>query len=269
MSNAGLTAGRVGSEAPWPVIHTVEVDTIGLRSCWRTRGVDLVRVDNFRPLPNLPRRVPRNAVRPTRFVGAPYPARARLRLARSGALACRPRSHRPHPYGDGRFGKTAEYVAGRAAVPDLQARPLGTRPFCRVPRNRRWSLSPRRLPHRHPRSAKRGFVGHIRPPGPSFTDHTPSRRCLSSSCLFVVPSPANRTTASRVGTRQRRSRPPRACPQAGDGRQRNPGGSVVPPTRPPPRAWGRASRWTARKALDLCSNGLRPESGTARQAAGA
>jgi hypothetical protein len=44
------------SERTQPVIHTVEVDTIVIRSFRDSRHVDLERVDNFRPPQNPPRR---------------------------------------------------------------------------------------------------------------------------------------------------------------------------------------------------------------------
>src|SRR5688500_8799884 len=68
------------------VIHTVEVDTIVIGSCWDTHHVDLVRVDNFRPLADRPRRVPRNAGRnqnPFRWRAVPGSGRTATRTIRA------------------------------------------------------------------------------------------------------------------------------------------------------------------------------------------
>jgi hypothetical protein len=162
---------------------------------------------------------------------------------------CRSRSHRPHTYGDDRVGRTTEitWLVGRPSPTWRHAR-SGRDRSCQLPRNRRWPLS---APDRHAgvQDQQSRDVTAIFGRDIPVSAITRPRQCLSSSCLSVaIPSQANRTTASRVGTRQRRSRPRRACPQDGDGRQRNPGGSVVPPTRPPPHAPSRASRWTSREA---------------------
>jgi hypothetical protein len=69
---------------PSQVIHTVEIDTIVIGSSMETHHVDLVRVDNFRPLPEpaSARSAERGLVR-TGFVGAPSPARAEPRRAQA------------------------------------------------------------------------------------------------------------------------------------------------------------------------------------------
>jgi hypothetical protein len=219
---------------------------------------------------NLPRRVPRNAVgTKTGFVGAPYPARAGPRRARVGVLVCRSRSHRPHTCGGGRVGITTEFRARLGGRPRLGGTPVRDETVpAGCPRNRRWSRSRPRLPPIRPRSAKPGHNGHIRPPCPGFGDHPPSRRVDLELPLFVViPSQAKRTTASRVGTRQRRTRPRRACPQAGDGRRRNPGRSVLcanPATSTRTELSEQVDRTGGRA---LCSIRFRRGPGTARQAA--
>ena len=112
------------------VIHTDDIDTIGIGSSTETHHLDLVRVDNFWRSQSLPRRVPRNAARTkTGFVGAPYPARAGPRRAQAEHSGVAIRSVVLARMKVARLGSVPTPGVARAAVPDLGARPFGTRPF--------------------------------------------------------------------------------------------------------------------------------------------
>jgi hypothetical protein len=249
-----------------------------------THHVDLVRVDNFRPLaePASPRSAERCQNR-NFFVGAPYPARAEPCRAQgdqsrvstpvasfSQAWRWPGWDHYRIPMPLGRPSPTWRHACrgrGRSCrAPRTGCGPVST-PGCHASVHDRSECDMSRV-CRHPgvrlasgASCARATTGletpkltlfwnphicglchgsadHPRPPGRIDPEMPP---------FMVIPSQAQRTTASRVGTRQRRARPRPACPQAGNGCQRNPGGSVLLPTRPPPRARNRASRWTARE----------------------
>jgi hypothetical protein len=151
------------------VVHTVEVDTIVIRSSTETRHVDLVRVDNFRRLaePASARsaerslngnrfrwRAPRSAGRArvhgqidaidlrrannTHVVdmitqcglGAPFPAPVGSRSAYELGLPCVP----PVQLNNSRvevaeWAELPNYVVALTAVPDAGARQYGTSPF--------------------------------------------------------------------------------------------------------------------------------------------
>jgi hypothetical protein len=168
---------------------------------------------------NPPRRVPRSG-----FVGAPSPARTGPRRAQAEqSRVSTPLASLSHVW---RWPGWDHYrpqgcSGGRPRLGGTPVRDETVPAGC--PRTGGGPVTPR-LPRIRPRSAKAGHSGHIWPPGPGFGDHTASRRLdLELPPFVAIPSPGQRTTASRVGTRQRRARPRRSCPQAGDGRQRNPG----------------------------------------------
>jgi hypothetical protein len=211
--------------------------------------VDLVRVDNFRPLDNLLGAFRGTRSELNRFVGAPYPARAGPRRVRAGALVCGSRSHRSRMCGGGRVGISTEFPGcsgGRPRLGGTHDRDENVAAGC--PRTGGGPVSALDC-HAGVQDLRSRDIAAI------FDRHVPvlvitrPRGVLISNCLSLWSSLRGRNGPQPVrGTRQERARPQQACPQAGDSRQRNPGGPVVLPTQPPRRAWGRAGRWTARKA---------------------
>ena len=111
---------------------------------------------------NLPQRVPRNAVSPNSFRWRAVPGSGRTASRTSRAISCvnpaRIVLARVEMAG---LGSLPNFVAARAAVPGLEARPFGTRPFLPGARNRRWSSFRPDCQRIRPRSAKPGPGGHI------------------------------------------------------------------------------------------------------------
>jgi hypothetical protein len=210
-----------GGTYPSQVIHTVDIDTIVIRSSTDSSDVDLVRLDNFRALPEpaWARSAERGLVGTGSLARRPRLGPNRVAHEPSN-LVCQPRSHRSRTCGDGRVGITTEFVVAWAAVPDLEARPFGTRPF--LPGATHPAVVPFPPPDCHAyvqdqrnRDLTAIFGRHV---PVSVITRPPGRVDLELPPFVAIPSWTQRTTASRVGTRQRRARPRRACPQAGDGR---------------------------------------------------
>jgi hypothetical protein len=159
------------------------------------------------------------------FVGAPFPARAEPPRARAGFTGVStPAGSTPPVW---RWPGWRNY-----RVTWLRGRPSPTRGTpvwdeivpVGCPRNWPWSrFHPRGNAHAQDRcewDMNRIPCG----PCPDSTDqghYSRARPRVISPDDPVVTLRRNGTTGSRVGTRQRRSRPQRACPHVGDGCQRN------------------------------------------------
>jgi hypothetical protein len=230
MTTLNLRSCRVarGSQKAESVIHTGEIDAIGLRSCWRSRGVDLVRVDNFRPLAEPAQCVPRNA-NSFRWRAVPGSAMLRFALAgRSGVSIPLASSSRVWRWP---VGKTAELRGWSGDRPRLAGTPVWDEILsagCHATGGGPVSALDCHagVQDHQSRDLSAIFGRHV---PVSLITRLPGGVDLELPLSVVILSQANRTTASRVGTRQQRARPRRACRQDGDGRQRNSGGSVVLP----------------------------------------
>jgi hypothetical protein len=186
-----------------------------------THHVDLVRVDNFRPLAE-----PASVRSTERFRWRAVPGSGRTASRTSRATWCGdPLASFSHVWRwPGWENCRITWPLGRPSPAWRHAR-SGRDRSCRVPRNRRWSSFRPRLPRIRLRSARPGHSGIFGRQVPvSVIARPPGRVDLELPLSVVIPSQANRTTAGRVGTRQQRARPRRACPQPGTAARATPVG---------------------------------------------
>jgi hypothetical protein len=199
-----------------PVVHTVEVDTTVIGSSADSSDVDLVRVDNFRPLaePDSMRSAERGRSQNRfRWRAVPGSGRTASRTCRAFWRGDPTRVVLARVEMAG-LGSLPNSGAARAAVPGVEARLIATKPS--LPGATQPAVVPF-PPSTATHTSKISKAGTWRPylaARSRFRRSRDSQTVLISDCLSLWSSLAGgrATTASRVGTRQRRARPRAGVP---------------------------------------------------------